>query len=239
MIPPGLRIAIRHLTVVSVPWHTAEARTLPASALPWFPVVGLAIGAAVAGVLAVPGPALPRAAIALAMWTALTGGVHEDAWMDSADAGFAVAERERRLEILKDPHAGAHAVSALVLVMLLRFSALTLVSWAAPLLAAMCGRWMMALTLANVPAARPDGLGAAFARGARAGPASVAGVVIVIALTFTSGTRVAFAGACALASGIATAIWLTKRFGGLTGDGHGAAGYAAETIALLAMVPTS
>jgi cobalamin 5'-phosphate synthase/cobalamin synthase len=239
VIPAGLRIAVRHLTVVPVPWYDSDARTPPAAALPWFPLTGLAIGAAVAGVLAVPVPALPRAAIALALWTALTGGLHEDAWMDSADAGFAVAERERRLEILKDPHAGAHAVTALVLVMLARFAALTLVPWTTPLLAAACGRWTMALTLARFPAARPDGLGAAFARGARSGLASVAGVVIVVVLTLTAGLRIAFAATAALAAGIVVAVWLGRRFGGLTGDGHGASGYAAETVALLAMVPLS
>jgi cobalamin 5'-phosphate synthase/cobalamin synthase len=237
VIPTGLRIALRHLTVVRIPWRDGEAATSPAAALPWFPVTGLAIGAAVAGVLALPVPALPRAAVALALWTALTGGLHEDAWMDSADAGFAIAQRERRLEILKDPHVGAHAITALVLVMLARFSALTLVPWTSPLLAATCGRWMMVLTLARFRPARSDGLGAAFAHGARAWPASVAAAAIIAVLTFASGARVALAAACAIASGTVVATWLEKRFGGLTGDGHGASGYAAETIALLAMVP--
>jgi cobalamin 5'-phosphate synthase/cobalamin synthase len=208
----------------------------PAAALPWFPVVGVTVGALVALVLALPLPALPRAALALTVWTALTGGLHEDAWMDSADAALAVVTRQRRLEILKDPHIGAHAATALVLVMLVRFTALTVTPWLAPLVAATCARLTMVLTLTRFPAARTEGLGALFARDARALPASVVALAIVVLLSVLSPVRVLIATACGLAAGLAMGAWLSARFGGLTGDGHGASGLAAESVALLAMM---
>jgi cobalamin synthase len=42
--------------------------------------------------------------------------------------------------------------------------------------------------------------------------------------------------ACGLGAGLLMGAWLSARFGGLTGDGHGAAGLAAETVALLTMM---
>jgi len=236
VIPTGLRSALRHLTVLPVGWDAADERASPAAALPWFPVVGVLLGAAVALVIALPLPALPRAALALAVWTMLTGALHEDGWMDCADSALAVATRERRLEILKDPHVGAHAATSIVLVMLLRFAALTVTPWSAPLVAATCGRWTMVLTLTRFRAARAGGLGATFARGARALPATVVALLIVALLTALSSMRVPVAAACGLAAGLATGAWLAARFGGLTGDGHGASGLAAETVALLAMM---
>lgn len=40
----------------------------------------------------------------------ITGGIHMDGFMDTRDALSACAPRERRLEILKDSHAGAFAI---------------------------------------------------------------------------------------------------------------------------------
>lgn len=237
MIPCGLRLALRHLTVLPVPWNEADGQASPAAALPWFPIAGVIIGGLVALVLALPLPALPRAAFALAIWTGLTGALHEDAWMDCADAALAVAPRERRLEILKDPHVGAHAVTALGIILLLRFSALTVTPWSAPIVAAVCGRWMMVLTLTSFRPARDDGLGASFSRGARVLPATFLAVTTVITLAVLTTHIVALAALAAVVTGATVAAWLDARFGGLTGDGHGAAGFAAESAALLAFTP--
>jgi adenosylcobinamide-GDP ribazoletransferase len=230
----GLRVAIRHLTVLPVPWRSGDDDAAHVS-LAWFPIVGLVIGALVALILAAPIPAMLRAALALAAWTGMTGALHEDGWMDCADAALAVVPRDRRLEILKDPHVGAHAVTALALVMLVRFSALVPAGWTAPIVAAVCGRWTMVITLARFMPARTSGLGATFARGARALPATVIAAIVIVGLATLGEVRVVAASGAAVAAGVSLAAWLASRFGGLTGDGHGAAGYAAETAALVVM----
>ncbi|HEX7117846.1 MAG TPA: adenosylcobinamide-GDP ribazoletransferase [Longimicrobiales bacterium] len=238
VIPAGLRAALRHLTVVPVPYRGAEAAIAPARALPWFPVVGAVVGSAVAAVLALPLPPLPRAALALGAWVALTGGLHEDGLMDSADAAFAPVPRERRLEILEDPRVGAHGATAGALSLLLRFAALAAVPAAAPVPAAVAGRWLMTLSLAWWRPARPDGLGAGFAAGATAtGPTLVALGLLAAVAAVVGPARTAAAAAAALVAGLCAAAWLARRFGGLTGDAHGAAGIAAETAALLALLP--
>src|SRR5690606_32208859 len=70
-------------------------------------------------------PLMLHAALLLTAWVLLSGGLHLDGLADSADAwlgGF--GDRERTLTIMKDPRSGPIAVVTLVLVLLLKFSAL-------------------------------------------------------------------------------------------------------------------
>ena len=89
----------------------------------FFPFVGVIIGALVFGwnilcrefeigeiarTLGIP-------AIALIV----SGGIHLDGFMDTSDAFCSYREKEKKLEILKDPHIGAFAVISLVIMGLL------------------------------------------------------------------------------------------------------------------------
>jgi adenosylcobinamide-GDP ribazoletransferase len=239
LIPLGLRIALRHLTVLPIPYDPAEASASPARALAWFPVVGAVIGLAVGGTLMMPFPPWTRGALGLAVWIWLSGALHEDGVMDCADAALAPVPRERRLEILKDPHVGAFAVVAEGTLLLVRAAALASVTVFAPVVAALSGRWVMALSLALWRPARPDGLGARFASGARGVWPTVCalvllGVVGAVENLVSVGTpRVLLAAVASLVAGLGGAWWLDRRFGGLTGDAHGAASVLAETAALL------
>jgi adenosylcobinamide-GDP ribazoletransferase len=233
----------------------------------WFPLVGAGIGVGVAavivgGLLALPTlPPLVAAALALALWSVLPGGLHEDAWCDVADAALAPVPRERRLEILRDPRVGAHGASALVLVLLLRLAGLvgagSLVTAgaaagvvpgvpggvlgvaAAVALSPVVGRWVMVLSLRHAAPLRREGLAAAFAGGARSLGASVVALVLVAGAVTGAGLPVGVALGSVLgglASGFLVVALVQGRMGGLSGDGHGAAGYAAESGALLAAV---
>ena len=53
----------------------------------------------------------------------ITGGIHVDGLLDTSDALSSWQERERRLEILKDSHAGAFAVITACVYFLLWFGA--------------------------------------------------------------------------------------------------------------------
>jgi cobalamin 5'-phosphate synthase/cobalamin synthase len=234
-------MALRHLTVLPVPYHPDESDARPSRTLPWFPAVGAAIGVPAAVVLLLPLPALPRAALALAAWIVVTGALHEDGLMDCADAAFAPVVRERRLEILEDPRAGAFAVTAEGLMLLTRFAALTAVAALAPVVASLIGRWAMTISLACWRPARREGLGARFADGAGASKPTVVAVTL-LAAGAAAGDRSGALQACAavvlgLGAGLLLAGWLSRRFGGLTGDAHGAVGVLAETAALIAYLP--
>lgn len=60
-------------------------------------------------------------AIALAIPLLITGGFHLDGFMDTMDALHSYQNREKKLEILKDPHIGAFSVICLVIFFLLAF----------------------------------------------------------------------------------------------------------------------
>ena len=244
LVPPSLRAAVRFLTIVPVPWHPSEDAVPRPATLVWFPLVGLAIGTAVWGALLLPLPVLPGAALALVVWTALTGALHEDGFLDCADAALAPVALARRREILKDPHVGAHGATAGGLLLVVRFAALASVPAAAALVAPLVGRWCMALTLAGwgpglrEAGRRSPGLGESFAGGgggARGGPATLMALGLLAALAARGGAaRLGGSALVGLGVGLGVAALLARRLGGANGDVHGAAGLLAETAALWA-----
>lgn len=89
----------------------------------FYPVVGLCIGACVFMAAWLSGfllPPAPSAVLVLTIWVWLTGGLHLDGWMDSADALLSYRSRERMLEIMKDSRVGAMGVIACVLLLMLK-----------------------------------------------------------------------------------------------------------------------
>ena len=123
----GLRAAAVFLTRVPMGRMSSEDASDIAGALPWFPLVGALVGAVVAALYAAAREALdplPASALAVAAGVVLTGAFHEDGLADVADAiGASGPEDARR--ILKDPTHGTYGVSALVLVLVIRVSALS------------------------------------------------------------------------------------------------------------------
>lgn len=93
-----------------------------------YPLVGLLIGV----ILGLPVWLLPQAdplvlaAIVTALWAAITGGLHLDGVADGADAWLGgLGDLEKTHRILKDPLVGAAGAIALVIMLLLKFAALT------------------------------------------------------------------------------------------------------------------
>ena len=80
----------------------------------FFPLVGLAVGAVqllwlwFAQNFAV--NTLLYAVAATVIPILITGGIHLDGYMDTCDALFSYGDREKKLQIMKDPNAGAFAV---------------------------------------------------------------------------------------------------------------------------------
>ncbi len=229
--------AVRFLTVV--PWGRWEA-TQPedlgcaAALFPWVGgLLGLAVVAAHAAVVAL-GTAPPlAAAVALAVWVALTGGLHLDGLMDAADGLLGGRTPEHRLEIMRDERVGAFGVLAAVLVLLLKFAALQSAPVAAWVAAAVTGRWALVVLMVAFPYARPRGLGRMWhARvGWRAAVAASASAGWLLwALNWPRGW---LAWAAAAAAVVLGARWALRRLPGLTGDVYGALAEIAEVAVLL------
>lgn len=206
-----------------------------------YPLIGLLIGLLLAGLQQLVGHADPllQAALLTATWALITGGLHLDGLADSADAWVGGhGDRERTLAIMKDPRSGPAAVSTLVLVLLLKFTALAALvkagAWPALLLAPVLGRSALVALLLSTPYVRPGGMGSAISA-----HLPRAAAVLVLLLVAAGALVAGKAGALALA--VAAVAWLglrwmmMRRLGGMTGDTLGAAVELTEVAVLVAL----
>jgi adenosylcobinamide-GDP ribazoletransferase len=206
----------------------------------WFPLVGLILGAVLAGLdflFALVLPPLPATALLLVAWVAITGGLHLDGFIDCCDGLLTAKPPEQRLEIMKDSRVGAFGVIGAVCLLLLKFSALTALApddrWRWLLLVPVLGRWTMVWAAWRYPLARPGGFAAWFRQGLGWPHVLVAGTVtlaVASLLEQLAGLAV-FAGVWLFA--LVFALWVQRRIPGLTGDVYGALNELAEVVGLL------
>jgi adenosylcobinamide-GDP ribazoletransferase len=235
-------IALQFLTRLPVSLPGMPTPQQIGRSLLWYPAVGLLLGLLLWGAHLLLGatPALLQAAIILALWVGLSGGLHLDGLADSADAwvgGF--GDRERTLAIMKDPRSGPMAVTVLVLVLLLKFAALvSLVQARQGLLLVLLpwlARGLLPLLLWTTPYVRAGGLGQALVEQLprRQLPWLLAGHGLAICLLF------GWAGVLALAVAALVFLWLRRlmcqRLGGTTGDTAGALVELVECVVLLSL----
>ncbi len=234
----GLRTALSLLTRIPVGTAAWPEGAL-ARAVPWFPIVGALVGAAVAALYAgsrLVWPAPLAAVVAVGLGIALTGAFHEDGLADTADA-LGARDRDEALRILKDPTHGTYGVLAIVLSVALRVGALAaLDGWAALALlpaAHALSRAGAGVLLWVVGPATGAGLAASYAvavtpRGAAAG----VGLALVVAVLSLG----VWGLPAALVAGLGTAAvgaLARRRLGGVTGDVLGAAQQVGEVAVLV------
>ena len=237
----GLRAALGFLTVLPV---GPRARvTGLASARVFFPLVGLLLGGAMVGMDALLAPLLPPLALAAVLvvaLVALTRALHIDGFMDVCDGLWGGYNRERRLEIMRDPHVGSFAVIGVVSMLMLKWSMLAALPVAArlPALALFpcLSRWGVLLAMAVFPYAREEGMGRAFHAGSRRWHVA-AGLATAFAAALTLGGPGGFF-LLGVVNGVSWGAgwWMARLLGGLTGDAYGAVNEVGETAVLLSSV---
>jgi len=205
----------------------------------WFPVVGALMGAALGGIwwgAEQLWPAVVAAAIVVAADMVLSGMLHLDGLVDTADGVLPHLPRGRRLAVMAEPSVGAYGVAVAVAVLLLRFTALATLAPDAWLLAGIwCGsRTAMAVAARSVPYARTDGGLASSLLGGSWRSVALYGVPAALALgAVGSGGPGALAVAAGFGASAGVVAMASRRLGGFTGDVLGAAGVVGETVALL------
>ncbi len=237
-----LLAAWRFLTVVPLPgnWGMAEADL--ARSVPWFPLIGLLLGAAAAALacgLALLAPPLVVAAAMVIILLSFSGGLHLDGLADTADGFFSSRSREQILEIMKDSHIGAMGVIAMVCVLLAKFAALASLPaarlWPAALLMPLAGRSALVIHMALLPYARPSGLGAIFyRRKPRWAALGAAGVLAAAAWGVLGAGGLGIWAAC-MAVVLILSAYVYRKIGGATGDTLGAICEVVEVVPALVL----
>lgn len=234
-------IALTFISILPIPsrlipkWDSHTLRYFPLM----LPVVGIIfgvfwlIGFEVIGGLRV--SSTLRGFMMTVLTLMLTGGLHLDGLMDTGDAVFSHRDRETRLRILSDTHAGSFAVmSCVILIMaktLLFAELFTLPPTPYPLIPVF-SRLGMGILLTDMPFAKNDGLAVTMGSSRRRSD-NLAFTVMFLVLSFVSRWVIPVTFILSL---ILHVIICLKIFGGITGDLLGSFVEVSEVIMLMGTV---
>ncbi len=167
----------------------------------------------------------------------LTGGIHMDGFLDTKDALSSYQPREKRLEILKDPHTGAFAIISCAVYMFAYtgiYASLTTDSIKIIALSFVLSRTLSGLSVLCFPQAKKEGLLVSFSKSAKKRPGrNVLGsylLILCVLMIWMGGMRGAI---CLVAAGASFLYYYRmsmKNFGGVTGD---LAGYFLQMCEIL------
>ncbi|MGE5544799.1 MAG: adenosylcobinamide-GDP ribazoletransferase [Bacillota bacterium] len=193
-----------------------------------FPVVALLIGGLMAityylALLVLPGPLPAWVVVAIVLF--LTGGLHLDGLMDTADGVFSGRTRETALVIMKDSRAGAMGVIACVLDLGIKTAAInslvTAYLYPVLLLTPVIARAAMVLSMRYPYARRGEGTGSPFAGRVGVTRIMFASILALVIAVLVLGLKGAFLAVATWLISMGVAWWLAKRLGGMTGDTYG------------------
>jgi adenosylcobinamide-GDP ribazoletransferase len=243
-----IKVGISVCTRLPLPF-SAPIESCDVARASWaFPLAGFVVGGAGALVhataLGVKLPAALAAGLALSATLLVTGCLHEDGLADTADGLGGGQDRARKLEIMRDSRLGAYGACALMMSLLLRWTALAALASPIPVASALIAAHVSARAalpafMRFVPPARFDGLSAQAGQPALR-PAVVAVLLGVLTLVTALGLAVAIAGLVLAICAALFMAWLTMRqIGGQTGDVLGAVEQIIEIVILLTAVAMS
>jgi adenosylcobinamide-GDP ribazoletransferase len=221
--------AFQFLTRLPLSRLTYKPDALPRAAK-YFPLVGLAVGAAAAGLYRLLSTHLPIAVIALLIVlfsTLATGGLHEDGLADAADAFGGGWNRQQVLAIMKDSRIGSFGALALVFsiggrVLLLAYiPAGSFVQYV--ISAEVLCRWVMLPLGAALHGAGEQGSqGARIARQVSGISLAVGTLISLGVVGFMLHLSTVWPFAAASAVTLFSGLYFKNRIGGITGDCFGA-----------------
>jgi adenosylcobinamide-GDP ribazoletransferase len=238
-----LVVAFQFLTIVPLPFTVRCEEADMGRSMIFFPAVGLAIGALLAGADFVMAPLLPRGVadlVLVVLNSVVTGGLHLDGLSDVCDGLAARGSRERFLSVMKDSRVGAVGAMALVLALGLKYQALLALppqfKREALLFFPLAARFAQVQMTVGSRRARNDGLGSAFIGGVGITELLLAAVCTLAAGYLLLGVNGV---ACAVSLFLVTwgiKFWSHQRLGGITGDIIGCASEINEISCLLMLL---
>lgn len=231
-------IALQFLTCLPIPAVDWNEKAVSRS-LKYYPLVGLVIGLFLLGTSWLSSHTDPmlQAALILGAWAIITGGLHLDGLTDCADAWVGgLGERERTLSIMKDPYCGPMGVIALVILLLIQYSAIIALVGNEQLMVLLyipiIARLLPSLFFMTTTYARKEGLGSSFTENSQRKPLILIIVACSILIVLLNGAIGILLLVTALIVFFVIRANTIKRIGGFTGDVLGAAIVIFEASAL-------
>ncbi len=166
------------------------------------------------------------AAVAAALPALITGGIHTDGFIDTCDALFSYGSKQKKLEIMHDPHVGAFGVISAVIYYMLYFGFLneiTIYGEAAMIaLGFVMSRSLCAVTIALMRTARNNGMIYEMSSSINKAVTLVVTITFMIACALVMIFLSPYIGGAALFFLIAMVFYykffVVKKTGGITGD---------------------
>lgn len=179
------------------------------------------------------------AAILLTIWVLMTGGLHLDGLADSADAWIGgLNNRDRTLEIMKDPYCGPIGVAVVVLALLLKWTALSVLlkndQSAFLIVLPMLSRSLIIVLFMTTVYVRDSGLGTALLEH-MPDESILWSTLLLSALAYFIFASI-FSMILVAIAVIALRSMMNKRIGGMTGDTLGAIVEITEAAALVGLI---
>ncbi len=214
-----------HLPMPHIEWTDRNMKY----AVCYFPLIGIVIGMAQFGwfyaAQALHMTDNLRAAVMVVLPIVITGGIHMDGFLDTSDALSSWQDREAKLEIMKDSHAGAFAVISGLCYFALSFGVFSQAEGSDLLLLGtipVMSRALSALALVKFPKAKNTGLLRTFSDAAANG---VVTRIMIIILLLIAGVMIGsegIKGCTVFLTGCGVFAYYYQmcraKFGGTTGD---------------------
>ncbi|MCH4188100.1 MAG: adenosylcobinamide-GDP ribazoletransferase [Megasphaera sp.] len=204
----------------------------------YYPLVGVVIGLVLTAVYVLCSYILTGfylAAVVIAAWFFITGGLHADGFMDTADGIFSGRSRERMLEIMKDSRVGSNGVIAYFWLALLKICFLANIPASfVPL--ALIGipaavRFGTLISIFEFPYGRSQGLGKIFREYAPSHTMAIGFVLALLPALYGGFLYLTILGSAMVVS-LAANRYMETVLGGVTGDTYGAVCEGNELIML-------
>lgn len=235
-------LALQFLTRVPIKTnHVFEEKKL-GRAMAYFPFIGLLLGASTAAVqatLSIFVDSLVADLMAILFLTVVTGNMHLDGLMDTADGLFSGKPREAMLKIMKDSHVGAHGVIAGCFVVLLKLVLLMQVpvehKGLVLILMPITGRWSQVYAAAFYPYVRKGPGKSFFTQHVGTREILLASIFTLGVMMIVLGINGGFLAGTIFLGTIVISRYFTGKIGGITGDILGAQNELIEILGIFTL----
>ncbi len=233
-------LAVQFLTRVPVPGIAVITCEHSGRSVLFYPLIGALLGFVLLVFAATISSVWLAAALVLLIWVVMTGALHLDGLADTADAWVGGhGDAVRMLKIMHDPYSGPVGVTAIVVVLLVKFAALVELisaqSFSALVWAPVLGRSGILFFVLSRSSAQTEGLAADLVACLPRRAASWVLVTIAL-LCLILGN--AWLVVVVLGMWLAMGFVMQQRVGGYTGDILGASVEITEAVCLCILVIT-